>query len=136
MLDTSALFAEYERTLIEITLPDKSVVSTSPSEASPPGMDDLLPLFVLTAWNPGAERPGLEANRAAHDELLVRLLGWRLGGESLRLLRAVGRSTDGSHIEESVAVSGLEASDAAAIAWRMKQAALFELTGVGTRVVP
>jgi hypothetical protein len=33
MLQTRDLLVEYERTLIEITLTDKSIVSTSPGEA-------------------------------------------------------------------------------------------------------
>lgn len=108
---------------------------TSPGETPPRTLGYLLPLAVITAWNPGADRPGLAANRAAHEVLLDHLRRWTLGGAQLTLLRAVGRSADDSHHEEGVAVHGLDLSDAITLGRRMRQAAIFEISFDGARVV-
>jgi hypothetical protein len=126
----------YARAIIEIALPDESVVTTSPGERPPAELADLLPLVVITAWNPGSERPGLAVNQAAHEELLARVR--TLSSANLRpltVLKAGGRSADGTHLEDSVAVHGLDLSDALELGRRMRQAAIFELTASEVRVV-
>ena len=128
-------FALYAQTIIEITLPDGSTVSSSPGRPPPSQLRDLLPLVVITAWNPADERPGPAANHAAHQELLALLDRRVRAGERIQVLNAVGRSPDGSHSEDSAAVRGLALEDAIALARQLRQDALFELTASGIEVV-
>ena len=106
-----------------------------PGQVPPVELADLLQLFVITAWNPGPERPGATANNAAHQELLQRLGTFASDGTSLVILPAVGRAVDDSHWEGSAAVHGLAKSDAIELATRMRQDAIFEITGSGIDVI-
>ena len=135
MAEPSERFALYAQTIIEITLPDGSTVSASTGQAPPGELRGLLPLVVITAWNPADERPGPAANHAAHQELLALLARRVRDGEPLRVLNAVGRSPDSSHREESTAVHGLDLEDALALARELRQDAIFEITDERTCVV-
>lgn len=129
-------FAPYAETIIEITLSNGASVRVLPGHIPPVELADLLPLFVITAWNPaGPERPGATSNNAAHQELLQRLGTIASEGTSLVVLPAVGRAVDDSHSEASAAVHGLAKSDAIDLARRMRQDAIFEITGSGTDVI-
>jgi uncharacterized protein DUF3293 len=95
---------------------------------------ELLPLVVITAWNPGDERPGPAANAAAHQELLERLSAIAALDGQVQILRAVGRAVDGSHSEVGAAVHGLPRSDAIALGHQLRQDAIFEITVHGISV--
>lgn len=88
------------------------------------------PLHVITAWNPGAERPGLALNRAANTRLLADL---RAGGVSV--WPAVGRDPQGSHAEESWAVIGLPLPVVCELGRHYAQVAVFEIVPGMQRVV-
>ena len=81
-------------------------------------------IHVITAWNPGDERPTDEqndmANRALFDELEER---------GLRPFRAVGADPDSPHFEESWAVIGLSDDEARSIGASYGQIAVFRFTG-------
>jgi len=135
MAESSERFALYAQTIIEITLPDGATVSASRGHVPPSALQDLLPLVVITAWNPAGELREPEANHAAHQKMLA-LLGHQAGGgEPLRILNAVGRSPDGSHWEESAAIHGLALEDAITLARQLRQDAIFEITDGGTEVI-
>jgi hypothetical protein len=77
-------------------------------------------LTVVTAYNPGLERPGDDANRSANERLEHYLL--QLGKT---YHPAEGRSRDRSHSEPSFAVEGLSRDDARAVGRHFHQACVF-----------
>jgi hypothetical protein len=81
------------------------------------------PLHVLTAWNPGEERPGAVANRAANERLAAAVD--EAGG---RRWAAMGVAPDDSWFEEGYAVTGLDRATAVRIARDARQVAIFEAT--------
>ncbi|GIW12971.1 MAG: hypothetical protein KatS3mg062_0410 [Tepidiforma sp.] len=77
------------------------------------------PFAVVTAYNPGRERPPAEVNEARNRELLA-----EIERRGFRWLPAEGRSGDGAHREPSFAVFGLELEDALQLARAFGQAAV------------
>jgi len=79
-------------------------------------------VHVITAWNPGDERPSPSendaSNRALHERLIERGLHPR---------RAVGADPDSAHFEESWAVIGLDDHEARAIGASFGQVAVFRI---------
>ena len=65
---------------------------------------------ILTAWDPGEDRPGLEVNRRLGAELEA-----ALRPRARRLLEAVGVDPDSEHREEGVAALGLSVDEAVAL---------------------
>jgi hypothetical protein len=129
-------FANYASTIIDIIVPDGAAVSVLPGRPPPARLTDLLPLLVITAWNPGDARPGVTANRAANEELRTRLQDLAQDAESVTILSAVGRAPDSSHSEESIAVHGIARDAAIVLGRQMRQDAIFEITTEGVTVVP
>ncbi len=82
------------------------------------------PLHVLTAWNPGDERPGAAANREANRRLAAAIdeAGGRRWG-------ATGVAPDDSWFEQGFAVTGLDRETAVRLAREARQVAIFEATG-------
>jgi hypothetical protein len=120
-----ALRALYLAAEYEVTLPGGPVVFRI-GEAVPgaPG-----PFAVITAWNPGRERPSREVNQARGAELERELT--RRG---LAWLPAEGRAPDGSHHEPSVAVFGIELEAALELARQFGQAAIVWYDGEAARL--
>lgn len=87
-------------------------------------------VHVITAWNPDAVEQSHEANQAA-DGLFVEVV------ESLGQVRhrAVGRSSDGSYLEEGWCVVGLTRQQARALGARFGQVAIYEATPESVHVV-
>ena len=81
------------------------------------------PVHVLTAWNPGAARPGEAVNRAANERLRAHLV--RLGCDPVP---ALGADPDSPHAEESWAVVGLTDDQARAVGAAFDQVAVFRVT--------
>jgi hypothetical protein len=81
------------------------------------------PVSVLTAWDPGDERPGPEENRRRGAELES-----VLRRRASRVLHAVGVDPSSEHREEGVAALGLSVDDAVALALRYRQEAIFVWT--------
>jgi hypothetical protein len=108
----------YLATEISIALPHHGWTTAAEAIAELP-----MPVFVLTAWNPDADRPGPTENRARN-----RLLRDRLADRMAIVHPAIGASPGGEHFEESFAVSGLGRDDALALGREFGQVAIFELT--------
>jgi hypothetical protein len=79
------------------------------------------PLHVITAWNPG------EWRSQATNEKWQEALCHDLWAEGFAIHQAFGRSTEGLHAEDSVAVSGLGRDRARQIGARYGQIAIFEV---------
>ena len=81
------------------------------------------PVHVITAWNPGDQRPTDQANRAANQELFEQLVT-----HGLKPVRAVGQDFDSSHAEESWAVAGTTDDLARELGAQFGQVAVFRIT--------
>lgn len=92
---------------------------------------DASPLHVLTAYDPGAARPGAAANRRAQASLEAELTG-----RGLTVIRAVASAEDGTHAEQSAAVVGWDDDEALALARRFGQDAIFRWSPEAWAVVP
>jgi hypothetical protein len=91
------------------------------------------PLHVLTAWNPGDERPGAAANRAANLRLAAGIDA--AVDTPVRRWAAVGVAPDDSWFEEGFAVTGLDRATAVRLARDARQVAIFEATSAGMLLV-
>ena len=113
------------RTLLEVTVAGRTVdLGTVPADRLANGIAPLeLPIFIVTAHNPDAQRLPDEENRSRNFELRKHLdergISWH---------EAVGRAPDGSWAESSFAISGLTETDAIAIGRRFGQLAIFMVT--------
>lgn len=81
------------------------------------------PVHVLTAHNPGAERPGTAENAARQERLVA-----DLRRRGLALWSAEAGAADGSHSEASVVVAGLDDAGARAVGAAWGQDAVFRWT--------
>ena len=117
-MDTSqrALAELYRATLVTVIIDGESV--TASQAVARLGC----PLHVITAWNPGDERPSREANDEANDRLRGDLLA-----HVDQVWQALGSSSDGAHAEESWAVVGLSRDVAMMLGRRYGQVAVFEI---------
>jgi len=126
-------WASYQRTMVEILRPSGGTlrVRSAPAadEASWPWPDGQ-PVHLLTAWDPGLERPGRDVNRVRQAALEA-----DLAGVSVPLLAAVGVDTATGRREEGVAVRGLPEADVLALGLRYGQDALFAWTPTEWAVV-
>ena len=119
-------WASYERTVVEILRPGGGILrvrsapdATRPSWPWPDGQ----PVHLLTAWDPGLERPGRDVNRARQAALEADLA--RL---AVPLLAAVGVDPATGRREEGVAVRGLPEAEVLALGVRYGQDAIFAWT--------
>ncbi len=87
-------------------------------------------VHVLSAWNPGDERPSREENDDANERLLIELVS-----RGLNPCRAVGADPASEHAEESWAVCGLSDDEARAIGAAFGQLAVFRLAATGQTVL-
>ena len=119
-------WAAYARTVVEFCRPREGDVVVRPA---PPGQvgewpwASPLPVSILTAWDPGEERPGDEENRvrqAALEADLGLLTGARWA--------TVGIDPKSGHREEGVAVRGVAEGEARALGGRYGQDAIFVWT--------
>ncbi len=81
------------------------------------------PLYLVTAWDPGGERPTLKVNTQNNLLLQETLLEY-----TDKIWVAVGRDADSPHIEEGFAFAGVDRATAIAIGAEYRQVAIFELT--------
>lgn len=77
---------------------------------------------VITAWNPGDERPTSEVNDRADERLRL-----CLDSNAHAPQRVVGSDPDSGHYEESWLVTGLTDEDARSIGARFGQVAVFRI---------
>jgi hypothetical protein len=119
-------WASYGRTVVEILRPGGGILRVR----SAPDVDgagwpwpDSQPVHLLTAWDPGLERPGRDVNRvwqaALETDLALR---------SVRLLAAAGVDPATGRREEGVAIRGLPEAEALALGVRYGQEAMFAWT--------
>jgi hypothetical protein len=127
----SDTFDAYARTMITITLPDGTDVETAPGQPVPPVLAGLVPLHVITAWNPRSEISSDEANNQAHRRLEARLGAL----PKVVVLEAIGRDSRSSHYELSVAVQGLTGEQAVELARDFGQNAIFVIDVNGVEVL-
>lgn len=87
-------------------------------------------LVVVTAWNPGTERPGAAANREANEKLrqVLQAGGWTF-------FDAEGFNPDRSHVEPSFVVLGPPDPALLKVARQFGQAAVFAWDGNTGEVV-
>ncbi|MGP0032900.1 MAG: DUF3293 domain-containing protein [Acidimicrobiales bacterium] len=125
-MDSDTLWAEYAKTIVEIALPGAGGLRIHPAPRGTVGIWPAVfsaPIFVMTAWDPGADRLSVRANR----ERQATLEG-ELHQRSVELWSAVGWDPDSEHREEGVAVSGLSEEEATTIGARYGQHAIFRWT--------
>ncbi|MFC5062445.1 DUF3293 domain-containing protein [Actinomycetospora atypica] len=89
-----------------------------------------VPAHVLTAENPGAERPGPRENERRQRALVAELPA------GTHRWDAEAGADDGSHRERSVLVTGLSDEEAVALAARWGQDAIFRWTPEAWSVLP
>lgn len=84
---------------------------------------------VITAWNPGLERPSEDDNRRANERLLreIQALGYEVW-------RADGRAPDGRFVEEGWIAWRMTVADGLALAARFDQFAIYTYDDSGMRV--
>lgn len=112
----------YERAVYEADLEGAHVtfrIGRTPAGTAPPSS-----LAILTAWNPGYERPGEGINRKANERLAA-----EIDKRGYKRYPATGRTEDGLHDEPSFAVPDIAREEAAAIGRRFRQAAFFYWDG-------
>ena len=80
-------------------------------------------IHVITAWNPGDERPGSEVNDARNEQLHADISA--LGFDALA---AQGSDPNSSHSEKSWAVVGLTDNAAVELGKKYDQVAVFRIT--------
>lgn len=115
--------ASYGQTIVEVLGP----TGTSVCVRAAPEVDDrawpwptVQTVHILTAWDPGLQRPGLARNRARQAELEA-----ELGLFGVPLWAAFGVDIGSGRREEGVAVVGAQESDVLALGARYGQDAVF-----------
>jgi hypothetical protein len=117
---------EYIRTVVDVAVPGLAPVRIRPA---PPGTVGVWPsafeppVYFLTAWDPGGQRPGDAENRRRHDALIGELHGLGLATWS-----TVGHDPRTDHREVGVAVAGLSEDEALDLGRRYGQDAIFGWT--------
>jgi hypothetical protein len=129
--DRDARFAGYTWAQVEFDALEGRRLVVRPAPCPGPYPLAAAPVHVLTAHNPGAERPA-----AAENDRRQQALEAELADRGLAVTRAVASAADGSHAEESAAVVGWDDAEALALARRHGQDAIFRWTPEAWAVVP
>jgi hypothetical protein len=118
MVDSSSsrLAEAYLKTIVTVE------VNGQPVMLQASGLFADQPVHVITAWNPGDDRPSAEENHRRDQELHLRLQGM-----GLELVRAIGSDPDSDHREEGWAVVGLSDDEARSVGTEFDQVAVFRL---------
>lgn len=120
-----SLFAAYEAAIVSALDPvhgwvDPALACVERDEAA----------VVLTAWNPGFERPGEAANRQRNVALRA-----RLNATGLEVWRADGLDPQAGVIEEGFLVWGMRVSQACQVGRAFGQFAIYAYDRQGVRTV-
>jgi hypothetical protein len=119
--DQSALSTSYRETLFEIETPDgKATLRVENVNSTLPDWLRGRPVAVVTAYNPGMQRPNETTNLLANRRLraVIEQRGWSYW-------TAVGRSPSGDHAEPSFAVLDLTEDEARELGAQFDQACVF-----------
>ena len=130
-IDEAVLSTAYAETLFEIETPDGDVtLRVGTGKAGLPAWIGGRRVAIVTAYNPGAARPGEEANRRANKHLrsAIEANGWSYWP-------AVGRSPSGDHAEPSFAVLDVTDEQARELGAGFDQACVFYWDGERGRLV-
>lgn len=121
----NALWSAYARTTVKIYGPDGSFeihpVPVGQTGIWPTPFEP--PLYVITAWDPGDDRPGDDANRLRQSTLEE-----NLSGLQVVTWPAIGFDSETGHREEGVLVSGLSEMQALDFGRQYDQNAIFSWT--------
>ena len=126
-------WASYGRTEVEIVRPSGGTFTVRPAargECGPWPWPSAQPVHILTAWDPGPERPGEAANRERQAALEA-----DLRPVSGAFWAAVGLDPVTGHREEGVAVVGIPEGAVRALGARYGQDAVFAWTPVEWAIV-
>jgi len=124
----AGLARAYERAVYLADLPEGPVefrLQAVPKGPAPAGS-----LAIITAWNPGTERPTEAANAEAN-----RRLEEALKSSGRPYYAALGRSEDGTHVEPSFAIVDIDPPSALGLAREFRQAAVFYWDGSAARLL-
>lgn len=80
-------------------------------------------IHVITAWNPGDERPSGEMNDARNEQLRADILA-----RELEAIQALGSDANSPYAEKSWAVVGMTDKDAIELGKKYSQVAVFRIT--------
>ena len=80
-------------------------------------------IHVITAWNPGDQRPSSEINGARNQELRA-----EISARGLEALEALGSDPNSPHAEKSWAVVGMTDDTAIELGRKYGQVAVFRIT--------
>lgn len=126
MTDTPAGWEGYRRTVVEIRRREEGDLVVRPSRPGASGAwpwPTPEPVYLLTAWDPGEERPGVEVNRRRQAALVAELRPM-VGA----MWEARGTDPVTGRRDEGVAVCGVEEDEVLALAARYGQDAVFVWT--------
>ncbi len=121
MDDDTPLDQLYGDAIYEVDLPAGTVALRAGADP-PHGLPRAL--AIITAWNPGAARPGEAENRAANLRLEAEIT--RRGAT---WFPARGRDAAATHVEPSFAILDISPEDALALARQFGQAAIVYVHG-------
>jgi hypothetical protein len=119
-------WAPYGRTVVEILRPGEEDLRVRPAPVGEVGAwpwPSGQPVHIVTAWDPGPERPGEAANRERQTALEA-----ELRSTAVDLWAAVGVDPATGHREEGVAVRGVAQAEILALGARYGQDAVFAWT--------
>jgi hypothetical protein len=119
-------WAGYARTVVVIRHPELGRLEVRAAATGTTGewpWPTRAPVFVLTAWDPGDERPGTAVNRERQAALEA-----QLRARTPMLWSAAGTDPDTGAGDEGVAVSGLAETEVLELGARYRQDAVFAWT--------
>jgi hypothetical protein len=119
-------WVSYAKTIVEFIPSDQEAFTIRPAAPGTTGewpTGFRAPIYVVTAWNPGKERPGEVVNRDRQNTLQT-----ELRSRGLDLCPTIGRDPDSPHFEEGVAVSGISEDEAIELGAHYGQDAIFSWT--------
>ena len=125
-MDDDDLWVSYAKTIVDVMPPGEAALRITPAPKGEVGTWPVRftpPVFVITAWDPGVDRPEVAVNRERQRALEADLRQF-----TAELWPAVGLDPDSKHYEEGVAVSGIPEEDAIRLGSRYGQNAIFAWT--------
>ena len=121
-MEREALFEVYDSTLVTVLLAGEWFEAEAVVKERGEGA------VVMTAWNPGWERPSLAENEAANEAMFA-----ELASGSHEIVPAVGASVDEAHSEPGFLIWGMDPQLGCEIARRYGQFAIYVSSPDGTR---